>query len=193
MTRFNCTATSAPGALAVREFQSPSDGVAAGRVGVQVERQVEARCGELQRVRVAHGAAVPLLLGRKEAAGKDGRVVRVRERGHRRVRRRRAPERRLVGRREMPTFKVDTEATVTFAVAVTPIAAAVTVTTPNVVPVGVRMPLPAPTLAMSRRSMVQLALAGSLVPSASVAVASSAWVGTIAGFVTVSVALAGVS
>ena len=34
--------------------------------------------------------------------------------------------------------------------------------------------------------------AGSLVPSASVAVARSAWVGTIAGFVTVSVAAAGV-
>ncbi len=48
-------------------------------------------------------------------------------------------------------------ATFTVACAVSPEAVAVTFTAPNVVPVGVNTPLPAPMLAMSSWSTVQLA------------------------------------
>src|SRR6185437_10184237 len=88
-------------------------------------------------------------------------------------------------------FSAAFSATVTFAVAVSPKALAVTVTTPNVVPVGVTTPLPGLTEAMSSRSRVQLALTSAVVLSANVATAVSAWVGGFDGSVTVIVAVAG--
>ena len=73
------------------------------------------------------------------------------------------------------------------------LALAVTVTTPNVLPVGVTRPVPAPIVAMSSRSTLHDAVVGLLVLFAKVATAFSVVVGGAAKLLTVSMLAAGVT